>query len=175
MTVNLHGIPAARAPPPRMPGGIPPEHRGPALAEAVHVHDGAQPAELVKFGGRRRFQHGSFGALAVAQEHVGPVVGRDAPRIERGAHARADALAKRPRGHVHPRQSRRGMAFEIGVELPETQQRRTGHDASFSPRGIQHGRGVPLRQDEAIVVGAMRIVGIEAHLVKEQDRNDLRS
>ena len=54
--------------------------------------------------------------LAVAEQHVGAVVGFDAPRVQRDADAGAQALAERSGGDVHPRQPRRRMSFEIRIE-----------------------------------------------------------
>ena len=65
----------------------------------------------------RGFPDRAFGRLAVAEQHVGAVVRLDAPRVQRDADAGAQPLPERAGGDVDPRQPRRRMAFEIGVEL----------------------------------------------------------
>ena len=86
-------------------------------AERVDVDDRAEVVELVSrratFG---RFPHRSFGHLAVAEQHVGAVVGADAAGVQRGADRRADALPERPGRHVDERQPRRRVSFQIRIE-----------------------------------------------------------
>ena len=68
---------------------------GPALPEAVDVGDAAQRVETVVRRSVCRFPDRAFSRFAVAEQRIGAVVGFDAPRVERRADGRADALAKR--------------------------------------------------------------------------------
>ena len=62
----------------------------------------------------RGFPDRAFGSLAVAQQHVGAVVGIDPARVQRDADAGREPLAERSGGDVDERQPRRRMPFEIG-------------------------------------------------------------
>ena len=115
-----------------------------------------------------RFPDRAFGRLAVAEQHVGAVVGLDPARVERAADRGADALAERAGGDVDERQPRRRMTFEIGADLAQLQQLGAIERAGLGPRGVENRRGVPLRQHEAIAVRVVRILRIEAHLGEEQ-------
>ena len=107
----------------------------------------------------RRFPDRSFGGLAVAEQHVGPVVGADPPGVQRDADRRADALAERAGGDVHERQARRRMPFEIRLDRPELQQLVAREQPGFGPGGIENRRGVPFDKHEPIVVGVLRVCG----------------
>ncbi len=144
-----------------------------ALTEPVHVDYAAEVVELVKERHVSRFPHRAFGHLAVAEEHVGAVVGLDAPRVERRADRGADALAERARRHVDKRQSRRRVPLEVGVEPAQLEQLGAGKEAGVRPGRIQNRRRVPLRQHEAVVVGILRILRIEAHLAEKERRDNL--
>ena len=121
----------------------------------------------------RGFPDRAFGGFAVAQQHVGAVVRGDPARVQRDADAGAESLTERSGGDVDPRQARRGMPFEVGIEPAQRQQRVAADDARFRPRGVQNRRRVSLRQHEAIVVRVLRIARVVAHLAEEQRRHDL--
>ena len=107
MAVHDQRVPAERVPARGNLVHLVLELRVPALAERVDVDDAAEVVELVIEGDVRRFPHRAFRHLAVAEEHVGPVVGSDPARVERRADGRADALAERARRDVDKRQPRR--------------------------------------------------------------------
>ena len=66
-----------------------------------------------------------------------------------------------------------GMAFEIGSDLAQLQQLGAIEGAGLGPRGVQNRRGVALRQHEAIALGILRILRIEAHLREEERGREL--
>ena len=103
-----------------------------ALAQTVDVDDGAQVVELVELRDVRRFPHRTFSDLAVAEERIRPVVGLDAPRVQRDADGRTHPLSKGSRGDVHERESWRRMSFQIRV-----------HPAQL--RAVFHAERGPLR------------------------------
>ena len=145
-----------------------------ALSEPVDVDDPAQVIEFVIDGRVGRFPDRPFRHLAVAEEHIGAVVGTDPARVQRGADRGADALTERPGRDIDERQSRRRMPFEIRADLTKLQQLFAREQSRFRPRGIQNRRGVSLRQHEPVVVRILRILRVESHLAKEQRRDDLR-
>src|SRR5690606_22727875 len=100
-----------------------------ALAETVDVHDRAEVVEPMELRALRSLPYRPFRHLAVAEQHVRAIARSDAPRVERDAHARRQALAERARRDVHPRQTRRGMALEVAVELTQGQRRLARDDA----------------------------------------------
>ena len=119
-----------------------------------------------------RLPHRALGALAVAEQHVRAVVGLDAAGIQRDADGRADPLSERPRGHVDPRQTWRGMPFEVRIEPPEREQRRPLDDAGLRPRGVEHGSRMALRQHEAVVVRMAGVLRVVTHLPEEERGDD---
>ena len=174
VTVDHDGVPAERLPAAlELPHVVLP-HRRAALAERVDVGDAAQILELVQRRDIRRFPHGALGRLAVAQEHIGSVVGLDAARVQRRADRRADALTERAGGDVDERQPRRRMTFEIRPDLAQLHQLGAIEGAGFGPRRVQNRRRVPLRQDEAIAVRILRILWIEPHLRKKESGHQIR-
>ena len=155
------GVPAERAPAARELLEVVLPHGGAALPEAVDVRDGAQVVEAVLRADFGRFPHRPFGRLAVAEQAVGPIVGPDAPRVQRAADGCADALAERTGRHVDKRQPRRRMPFEIGTELAQLEQLGAIECPGFGPGRVENRRGVPLRQDEAIAARVVRVFRIE--------------
>ena len=139
----------------------------------VDVGDAAQVVQLVVLRDVGRLPHRAFGRLAVAEQHVGAVVGPDAARVERDADGRADALAERAGGDVDERQPRRRVPLEVGSDLAQLQQFRPVERARLGPRRVEQRRGVPLRQHEPIVVGVLRPPRVEAHLREEQRGDDV--
>ena len=144
-----------------------------ALAERVDVDDGAEVVQLVVRGRVGRFPDRAFGNLAVAEQDVGAIGRADAPRVQRDADGRADALAERAGGDVDEGQPRRRMPFEIRFELAQLHQLLAREEPGLGPGRIEDRRRMPLRQDEAIVVGILRILRIESHLREEQHRHDV--
>ena len=99
---------------------------------------------------RRGFPHRAFGRLAVAHQAVGAIVRADAAGVQRGADRRAQALAERPGRHVHERQPRRGVAFEIRGEQPQVGELLARDEARLRPHRVQQRRRVPLRHHQAV-------------------------
>ena len=112
-----------------------------ALAEAVDVGDGAQVVELVDGRDVGRFPDRAFGRLAVAEQHVGAVVGLDPARVQRDADGGADALAERSGGDVDERQPRRRVPFEIRVDPAQLQQ--LARDRTRRPRPRRRRESAP--------------------------------
>ena len=65
------------------------------------------------------------------------------------------------------------MTFEVAGERPQLQQILNGHMPDLGPRRVQQRRGVTLREDEAIVVGVLGVLGIKSHAAKKQRRHDV--
>ena len=143
-----------------------------ALAQTVDVDDGAQIVELVELRDVRRFPHRTFSDLAVAEERIRPVVGLDAPRVQRDADGRTHPLSKGSRGDVHERESWRRMSFQIRVHPAQLELFFTRKKARFGPRGIQDRCGMAFRQHEPVRVRVARILRVVAHLREEQHGDD---
>ena len=60
------------------------------------------------------------------------------------------------------------MALKFAPELPQREQARNREDARFSQRGVEHRRGVALREHEAIARKGVGIGRIELHCVKKR-------
>ena len=65
------------------------------------------------------------------------------------------------------------MAFEIGREQPQVGEPLAWNEAGLRPHRVQQRRRVALRQHEAIGVGMLRILRVEAHLGEEQRRHQV--
>ena len=150
------------------------ERRRLALAEAVGVHDGDEIVQFVNARDVRGLPDRAFGDFAVAEQDVGVVIQLVEPRGQRHASADAQALAERTGRHVHERQPRRGMAFEIGGEFAQRQQFARGKEAGLRPRGVEERRGVAFRQNETVVVVVVRILRVVSHVAEKQRGRQVR-
>ena len=173
MAVDRDRVPAERLPAADELVDVVLPLRRAALAEAVDVGDRAEVVELVEGRDVRRLPDRAFGGLAVAEQHVGAVVGVDAPRVQRHADAGAEPLPERSGRDVDERQPRRRMALEIGGDLPQLQHVLARERAGRRPGGVQQRRRVAFRQHEAVGLRMLRIVRVESHLGEEQRRDDV--
>ncbi len=123
VTVDLERPPPKRLRPPRVRGGVPAEHRFPALAEAVDVDDRDQVVQRLMAGVVERLPDRALGHLAIATEHPHPV-GQPVKALarEREPDGAGQALPQRPGGDIDPRDLRRRMTLEPAPELSEAQQ-----------------------------------------------------
>ena len=95
------------------------------------------------------------------------------PRAE--SHARPDAqtLPQRTSGHIHERQARRGMAFNIAAQLAQGEQIFRRQETSLRPRGIEQRGRVAFGENEPVVVRVARVFGIVAHVAKKKSRHQI--
>ena len=130
-----------------------------------------QIVELVIEGDIRRLPDRAFSHLAVAEEHVCPVVGSDPARVERRADGRADPLAERARRDVDKRQPRRGMALEV-----ESMRRKRGGRREERARRAQARRESARHVPSTARSGRCRDsedLSDEAHLPEKERRDNL--
>ena len=116
----------------------------------------------------------AFGEFAVAEQDVGVVIQLVETRGQRHAGPDAQALAERAGGHVHERQARRRMAFEVAAVFAELQQIVHGKQTGFRPRGVKDRRGVPFGKNETVVVVIVRIFRVVTHVPEKQRRHHVR-
>ncbi len=173
VAVDDAGVPAERMPALAVRDHVVLELGRAALTQSIDIHDRAQRLELVKMRRGRGFPDRSLRRLSVAHQHVGAIRRLDPPRVERHADARGQSLAERSGGDIDERQPWRRMAFEIGAQLPQLEQRFARQRAQLGPHGIENRRGVAFRQDESIGVWMAGIPWIEPHLAEEQRRQQL--
>ena len=173
VAVNDEGVPAEGAPAACKLVHVVLPHRRTALAERVDVGDAAQVVETVHGRHIGGFPDRTLSRFAVAHQHVGAIVRLDSACVERRADCGADALTERAGRDVDKRQARRRMALEIRAKGPQLEQIGAVERARFRPRGVEDGRRVPLRHDEAIALGVVRVARIEAHLGKEGRRDEI--
>ncbi len=119
---HVFHAPAERLEPFAINADVVPKRRGLALAQTIHVHDGDQIVQLANARQRRRLPHRALGDFAIAEQHVGAVIEMIESRGQRHADSHAQTLAQRTRRHVHERQPRRRMAFQVGADLAQLQQ-----------------------------------------------------
>ena len=146
---------------------------GLALAEPVHVHHRNQVVQVVEARQRGRFPHRALGAFAVAEQDVGAVVQVVEPRAQRHADADAQALAQRAGRHVHERQARGRMAFEVAAELAELEQVLHREQPGLGPGRVEQRRGVAFGEDEAVVVVVVGVLRVVTHVPEEQRRDQV--
>ena len=98
-------------------------------------------------------------ALAVAQQHIGPVIQIIQPGAKRHADADAQALAQRTGGHIDKRQARRGVAFEVASELAQLQQFFNREQPGLSPGRVQQRGRMAFGENETVVVVVLGFLG----------------
>jgi len=174
VTVDDDGMPAEGLPPVPVRRHVVAPLRRAALAESVHVGDGAQVVEPVAIRDLGRLPHRALCRLAVADQHVGTVVRADAAGVERDADRGANALTQRSGRHVDERQARRGVPFEIAVDPPQLQEIVRRHESRLGPGRVEQRRRVALGEHEAIVLVVLRIPRVESHVAEEERRDDIR-
>ena len=64
------------------------------------------------------------------------------------------------------------MPLQTAVQLAQRAQLLFGDIADFGQRGVQHGRGMALRQDETVALGALRVVLVIVHDAAEVEAGD---
>jgi len=174
VTVDLDGVPAEGTDPPGVRLGVPLVPRGAALPEAVDVDDGGKPFEPLVAGELEGLPDGALGELAVAAEH--PDVVRQAVQPGAGhgeAGADGQALAERAGGNLHPWQSRRRVALQPAAEPAVAQQLLVADSAGRTQHRVQQGRGVPLGEDQVVVVGVVRVPHVVPQVAREQDGHEV--
>ena len=174
VTVNVFDPPAKRFKTFAINADVVAERRRLALAEAVGIHQGDQIVEFVNARQRCRFPDRALGDFAVAHQDVGVVIEIVQAGGQRHADADAQALAQRAGRHVHERQARRRMTFEVAAELAEFQQFTGGEQAGFRPRGIKQRRGVALGKNKTIVVVVVGILRVVTHVAEKQRGHHVR-
>ena len=173
VAVDDDRMPAEGAPPLPVAVQVVAPLRRPALAEPVDVRDGAQVVEPVAVRDLGRLPHRALRRLPVADQHVGPMRRADAPGVERDADRGADALPERSGRHVDERKARRRVPFQIAVDPAEPEQIVRRHETRLGPGGVEQRRGMPLREDEAVVVVVPRVPRVEPHVPEEQRRDEV--
>jgi hypothetical protein len=113
VAVDHDRVPAERTPPALELIHVVLPHGRAALPEAVDVRNSAEAVEAVGGADVGGFPDRSFGRLAVADQHIGAVVGFDPARVERDADRGADALTERSGRDIDEGQTRRRMSFEV--------------------------------------------------------------
>ena len=172
--VDRDGVPAEGAPAGRELLEVVPELRRPALSEAVDVGDRADRVELEELAHLGGFPHRAFRRFTVAHHHVGAGRRSDAAGVERDADGGGEALAERAGRQVDEVEARRRVPFQVGRVLAQLHDLAAREEAGFGPGGVEDRGGVALRQHEAVVLVALRVLRIEAHLAEEKRRHDLR-
>ena len=147
----------------------------------VLVDEHRQVVEAVVPGRHDRFPALPFLQLAVADvdphpRHQVPARRREAlepvaPERERHPDADGEPLAERPgpdldAGDVEAVR----VALEVGAGVAERVELRAGDEPAVREEGVEHGRAVPVREDEPVAVGVLRLLRVEAQLVEEEVR-----
>ena len=174
MAVNFLRAPAEGLEAPLVGAKVAAQRRGLALAEPVDIHNRNEVVQVVDARQRCRFPHRAFGAFAVAEQDIGPVVQIVHLRAQRHADPHGQSLAQRAGRHVHKRQARRRMAFEVAAELAELEQIFHGKQPGLRPGRIQQGRRVAFGENEPVVVVIVGILRVVTHVPKEQGRDQVR-
>ena len=65
------------------------------------------------------------------------------------------------------------MALEVRVDAAQVEQVGARKEPGVRPGRVENRRGMALRQHEAVVVGILRVLRIEAHLAEKERRDDL--
>ena len=98
-----------------------------------------------------------------------------APQRQRHADADGQPLPERAGAHldagdVVPVR----VTLEVAARVAEGPELRARDEAPVGELGVEEGRAVPVRQDEAVAVGVLGLLRIEPHLVEEEVRQVVR-
>ena len=175
VAVDLDGMPAERPGAGGVGVAVPAEHRLAALAEPVHIENANQVVELIVSGKLQRLPDRAFGHLAIAQ-HDPDVIRQLVEVFARDAHADADGqpLAQRAGGHVHPRQHGRGVPFHAAAPLAQCHEFLVRDGARSLVDRIEQRRGVPLREDEMVIVGGVWMREVVVEILTHQHGQQIR-
>ena len=67
------------------------------------------------------------------------------------------------------------MALQTAVQLAQREQLVVGDEAKLGKRGVEHRRGMALREDEVIALRVLRVIlGVIHHAAEVERRNDIR-
>ena len=168
--VDRDRVPAEGAEPLGVRVELPAVPRLAALAQPVDVDDRRQVVELLERRGVERLPHRAFGQLAVAADHPG-AEGQPVELLagEREADADRKALTERAGRDVHPRQHGRRVTLQPRAELA------VGHELLFRDRtgraeeAVDERGRMTLREDQAVVGGALRLLVVVAEVPCEED------
>ena len=156
---------------------VPAELGRAALAQAVDVDDRDEVRQLVVRGLVQCLPDRSLGDLAVPAEHPDRECAvLQVLACERDPDAVGQPLAQRSGGDVHPRQNRGGVALQTLSEAPVP-----GHqfilrdDADGLEHRVQQRRRVPLREDQVVVRGGLRVIPVESQMPGDEHGEQVRS
>src|SRR3989338_68125 len=144
--------------------------RFPALPQAIDVDDADEIIEPVKGSRLHRLPHRAFRHLAVAQENVGLKGQLVALGRERHADAHRQSLPQRACRHLGKGEVHRRVAFEARAEFAKCIELLFRESACDRPERIKKRRGVPFREDEAVVVVIFWMLHVEAEKTPEHER-----
>ena len=173
--VDHHGAAAERLHAPPVGVQVPLQFRGSRLPQPVHVHDRREVVEPVERRLVERLPHRALGHLAVPAQHPHAVVLCVEPLAgQRDAHAVGQALPQRPGGHVHPRQHRGGVSLQRRADpAVGLHQLAVVDHAHRLVERVEQRRGVPLGEDEVVVVGPAGPAPVVVQVPAEQDRHEV--
>ncbi len=175
VAVDLDGVPAERGDPAGVGGGVPAVPGGPALAEAVHVHDRRQVAQPLVPRELERLPHRALGQFAVTAQHPDPEVPAVEPQArQRDPGADAEALPERSRRDVHPRQRGRRVALQPAPGGPIPAQLLRRHRTGRDVHRVQQRCGVPLREEEVVVGGVLGGLEVVTQVPGQQHGHQIR-
>ena len=169
VTVDLDRVPAEGPRALDVHLGVPADHRLAALAEPVDVDDRGQVVELVVRRVLEGLPHRALRHLTVAAQH--PDAGGQAVELlcsEAHAHADWQTLSERAGRHIHPGDERRWMSFEDAAELAVREQLLVVDHAGRAKDRVEERRGVPLREDQAVVGRVLRVVEVVAEMARDE-------
>ncbi len=138
-----------------------------ALAKPVDIHQSDEIVQLINAAQRSSFPHPALGALTISHQNIGAVIQLVESRAQRHADAGAQSLSEGACRHVHERQARCRMAFEVAAELAKLEQFLRREKPRLGPGRIEQRRGMTLGKNEPVVVVIMRVLRVKAHVPEE--------
>src|SRR6266702_3188939 len=138
-----------------------------ALAKPVDIHHSDEIVQLINAAERSSFPDPALGALTISHQNIGAVIQLVESRAQRHAHAGAQSLSEGASRHVHERQARCGMAFEVAAELAKLEQFLRREKPRLGLGRIEQRRRMTLGKNEPVVVVIMRVLRVKAHVPEE--------
>src|SRR5579875_1844580 len=117
----------------------------------------------------------SLGHLTITEKYPDPVgAAVDVPTRQGDANADCKPLPERAGCDLDPGQDRHGMALQAAAEAPEGEKLLFADCPGRSEERVEEGRGVPLGEDQVVIVRIRRVIEIVVQVLCREYSDEIR-